>query len=123
MKSNYGKDVRLTDTRLRTELLKYEHDVFKSVADDVGRQLMAAVVYSVHLKLVSDGVDGEYRKSQIRRIVDDVRAILEMPDMPYRSLNGTGIIGWVKKEYGIDLDAEIKLNLESEKEYLKRMKD
>ena len=123
MKSNYGRDVRLTDTRLRTELLKYEHDVFKSVADDVGRQLMAAVVYSVHLKMVTDGVDGEYRKSQIRQIVDDVRAILEMPDMPYRSLNGTGIIGWVKTEYGIDLDKEIKLNLESEKEYLKRMKE
>lgn len=122
MKSNYGRDVRLTDTRLRTELLKYEHDVFESVADDVGRQLMAAVVYSVHLKMVSDGADDEYRRSQIRRIVDDVRAILEMPDMPYRSLNGTGIIGWVKTEYGIDLDKEIKLNLESEKEYLKRMK-
>ena len=123
MKSNYGRDVKLTDTRLKTELLKYEHDVFKSVADDVGRQLMAAVLYSVHLKMVTDGADDEYRRSQIRRIVDDVRAILEMPDMPYRSLNGTGIIGWVKTEYGIDLDKEIKLNLESEKEYLKRMKE
>lgn len=123
MKSNYGRDVRLTDTRLKTELLKYEHDVFKSVADDVGRQLMAAVVYSVHLKMVSDGADETERREQIRRIVDDVRAILEMPDMPYRSLNGTGIIGWVKSEYDIDLDAEIKLNLESEKEYLKRMKE
>lgn len=123
MKSNYGRDVKLTDTRLKTELLKFEHDVFKSVADDVGRQLMAAVVYSVHLKMVSDGVDTSERKERIRQIVDDTKAILTMPDMPYKSLNGTGIIDWVKSEYDIDLDAEIKLNLESEKEYLKRMKD
>ena len=123
MKINYGRDVRLTDTRLKTELLKFEHDVFKSVADDVGRQLMGAVVYSVHLKMIIDGVDASERKERIRQIVDDVRAILTMSDMPYKSLNGTGIIDWVKKEYDIDLDAKIKLNLESEKEYLKRMKD
>lgn len=123
MKSNYGRDVRLTDTRLKTELLKYEHDVFKSVADDVGRQLMAAVVYSVHLKMVTDGADETERRERIRQIVDDTKAILTMPDMPYKSLNGTGIIDWVKSEYDIDLDAEIKLNLETEKEYLKRMKD
>lgn len=123
MKSNYGREVRLTDTRLKTELLKFEHDVFKSVADDVGRQLMAAVVYSVHLKMVTDGADETERRERIRQIVDDTKAILTMPDMPYKSLNGTGIIDWVKKEYGIDLDAEIKLNLESEKEYLKRNKD
>lgn len=123
MKSNYGREVRLTDTRLKTELLKFEHDVFKSVADDVGRQLMAAVVYSVHLKMVTDGADETERRERIRQIVDDTKAILTMPDMPYKSLNGTGIIDWVKKEYGIDLDKEIHLNLESEKEYLKRNKD
>lgn len=123
MKSNYGREVRLTDTRLRTELLKYEHMMFRDNADNIGVQMMAAVLYSVHLRLTETEVDEEYRRSRVRQIVDDVKAILAMDCLPGKGLSGGDLVSFIKSEYGIDLDGEIKLNLESEKEYLKRNKD
>lgn len=123
MKSNYGREVRLTDTRLRTELLKYEHMMFRDNADNIGVQMMAAVLYSVHLRLTEAEVDAEYRRERIKQIVDDVKAILEMNCLPGKGLSGGDLVSFIRTEYDIDLDKEIHLNLESEKEYLKRNKD
>lgn len=123
MKSNYGREVRLTDTRLRTELLKYEHMMFRDNADNIGVQMMAAVLYSVHLRLNETEVDEEYRRSRLRQIVDDTKAILQMDCLPGKGLSGGDLVSFIKTEYGIDLDKEIHLNLESEKEYLKRNKE
>ena len=81
--------------------------VFLKVKDGI-----AAMLYAYHLQ--------GYRKKRLQDMFERIMSIINLPPTPEGSMDGTSLMEFISKEYGIDFD-RIKLQTETEKEYLERV--
>lgn len=86
--------------------------VFLKVKDGIAQQAVAAMLYAYHLQ--------GFRKKRIQDMFERILSIINLPPTPEGSVDGTGLMEFISKEYGIDFD-RIKLQTETEKEYLERV--
>lgn len=86
--------------------------VFLKVKDGIAQQAVAAMLYAYHLQ--------GYRKKRIQDMFERFMSIINLPPTVSGSVDGTSMIEFLEKEYGIDFD-RIKLQTETEKEYLERV--
>ena len=61
-----------------------------------------------------------YRKKRLQDMFERFMSIINLPPTVSGSVDGTSMIEFLEKEYGIDFD-RIKLKTETEKEYLERV--
>lgn len=90
-----------------------EFKIFKDNADGVAAQVIAATLYGLHLQ--------GFRKRRLQKAFENIKSVIEMPEIMGKRLEGEEIIEFIKETYGIDCN-EITLIKESEKEYMKRTK-
>lgn len=102
------------DLRFNPKAAKYleKFNMFLEAKDDVAQQTVAAVLYAYHLQ--------GWRKKRIHRMFENIISILEMPPTIAGSIEGTDVINFLQDKYGIDFE-RVKLQTETEQEYLKRM--
>ena len=86
--------------------------VFLKVKDGIAQQAVAAMLYAYHLQ--------GFRKKRIQDMFERILSIINLPPTPEGSVDGTSIMDFLEKEYGIDFE-RIKLKAETEKEYLERV--
>lgn len=86
--------------------------VFLKVKDGVAQQTVAAILYAYHLQ--------GYRKKRLTDMFENILSVINMPTIAGNQIDGTGLIDFFQKEYGIDLE-RVKLKAETEKEYLERV--
>ena len=86
--------------------------VFLKVKDGIAQQAVAAMLYAYHLQ--------GYRKKRLQDMFERIMSIINLPPTPEGSMDGTSLMEFISKEYGIDFD-RIKLQTETEKEYLERV--
>lgn len=89
-----------------------EFRVFLKVKDGIAQQAVAAMLYAYHLQ--------GFRKKRIQDMFERILSIINLPPTPEGSVDGTSIMEFLEKEYGIDFE-RIKLKAETEKEYLERV--
>ena len=105
---------RIKNPMLSKEAQKELSDfrVFLKVKDGIAQQAVAAMLYAYHLQ--------GFRKKRIQDMFERILSIINLPPTPEGSVDGTGLMEYISKEYGIDFD-RIKLQTETEKEYLERV--
>lgn len=97
-----------------TELL-----TMSRISDDVAQQTLSAVIYSMHLAYMN--CSDKYRKKKVKELYNNIKSILEMPNLPQGQLTGTELIEFACSEYNINLN-EIHLQVETPREYMNRKK-
>lgn len=86
--------------------------VFLKVKDGVAQQAVAAMLYAYHLK--------GYRKKRLQDMFEQMLSIINLPPTTTGNISGNDLIDFLEKEYDIDFD-RVKLQTETEEEYLKRV--
>ena len=86
--------------------------VFLKVKDGVAQQVVAAMLYAYHLK--------GYRKKRLQDMFEQMLSIINLPPTIAGPISGNSLIDFLEREYEIDFD-RIKLQTETEKEYLERV--
>lgn len=89
-----------------------EFRVFLKVKDGIAQQVVAAMLYAYHLE--------GFRKKRIQDMFERMLSIITLPDTLQGGVDGTGLMDFISREYGIDFD-RVKLKAETEKEYLERV--
>lgn len=101
---------RYETNNVENAIKRYQYQILRDTVHDVSSQMIAAVLYSFLLK--------GYSAEEIRTIYEDVQAVLLLDD----SLNVTGgnMVKYIKDKTGVDLDKELIVKTETEREYLAR---
>lgn len=94
--------------------------MFNEAVDDITPQIIAMALFSQHLRHVTN-VDA-YRKKKVKQLFEDIKSVIEFPDVFGNTMLAPDAIEFIKKEYGIDV-TEIKVRKEDTyREYQRRAK-
>lgn len=91
--------------------------IMQYAAEDMAQQFLAAACYAMHMKHLNHSL--RYRKKKVKEIFDDINAVLTMPKVCGKYLEGTKLMETIQKEYGIDFNG-IKFSVETQEECRKR---
>lgn len=97
-----------------TEYLKHEYKFFKDSAYSMAVYATVGVLAVMHRRGRS--------KQYIRQLFDDICFIYDYPEFRGKRLDMTEMMHLFETEYGIDFN-KIKVHLESEKEFIKSVKE
>lgn len=92
----------------------YKFRAFEEANQDVSQQIIAACLYSQYLK----GRKPEY----IRKMFDDIIAVLSMPPVMGKTLEGTELMKTLEDKCGIDFN-RVDVKHETQDEWRKRFKE
>ena len=84
--------------------------MFLEAKDDVAQQVVAAMLYAYHLQ--------GYRRKRINQMFENLLSIINLP--AEANIEGVNLMDFLKDKYGINFDL-VKLQTETEQEYLKRV--
>lgn len=91
---------------LKTE--EAEFRLFNKVKDDLAQQFIATVLFSQHIRYIDKSE--AYRKKKVKQLYEDVKSLLEAPDILGKPLIATEAIELIKREYGIDVESDIRVD-------------
>lgn len=102
------------DLRFKPEAAKYREQfrMFLDAKDDIAQQTVAAMLYAYHLQ--------GYRGKRINDMFETILGVINMPTICGNQIEGTSLMDFISKEYGIDFD-RVQLQTETETEYLQRV--
>ena len=98
---------------------KYEYDVLTSTSDTITHQVLAAMVYGLHLKYHNE--PKEVRQEKINEVLNATVEVLTMPPVFGTRIMADELQDKMAEEYGIDFD-KIKTHTEEYNDFKARMK-
>lgn len=91
--------------------------IMQHAAEDMAQQFLAAACYSMHIKHLEHS--DAYRAKKVREIFDDINAVLTVPAVCGKSLEGEQLITFISDKYGINFDG-VRFKVETAEECKQR---